>query len=61
MTFDPHDLLSFGLTSRIHIQTASGENIIVDNAGPVNVTPSIHLQNCLLIPTLSHKLLSLVS
>ena len=59
MTFDPHDLLFFGSTSRTHIQTASGENITIDSAGPIDITPSIHLQNCILFPTLSHKLLSI--
>ena len=31
----------------------------VTQAGSVNISSSIHLKNCLLIPSLSHKLLSI--
>ena len=58
MTYDPSDIISFKPTSRTHIQTANGECISVTKAGTVDISPSIHLKNCLLIPSLSHKLLS---
>ena len=56
MTVDPQDLLSTGPTTRTHVQTASGESINVDQAGLVDISPSIRLKNCLIIPSLSHKL-----
>ena len=31
----------------------------VDQSGPVTISPSLKLNNCLLIPSLSHKLLSI--
>ena len=58
MTFDPRDLLTFVPTSRTHKQTANEEYVRVDSAGSVDISDSIHLQNYLLIPSLSHKLLS---
>ena len=58
MTFDPSDFLSTHPTNRTHIQTANGEYVPVAQPGPVNISPSLHLKNCLLIPSLSHKLLS---
>ena len=58
MTFDPMDLLSIMPTTRTHIQTANGEYVQVDKIGPIKISLSLHLKNCLLIPSLSHKLLS---
>ena len=58
MTFDPNDLLYTHPTNKTHIQTANGACVPVANAGAVNISPSLHLKNCLLIPNLSHKLLS---
>ena len=58
MTYDSSDIISFKPTSRTHIQTANGECISVTQAGTVDISPSIHIENCLLIPNLSHKLLS---
>ena len=58
MTFDPSDLLSIVSTSRTHIQTTKGECVSVDRVGSVDISPSLRLKNCLLISSLSHKLLS---
>ncbi|XP_057529817.1 uncharacterized protein LOC130808356 [Amaranthus tricolor] len=58
MTFDPSDFLSTHPTNRTHIRMANGDCVPVAHAGAVNISPSLHLKNCLLIPTLSHKLLS---
>ena len=59
MTFDSRDLLILGPASHTHIQTANGACVSVDHTRPVDISPSIHLQNCLLIPNLSYKLLSI--
>ena len=58
MTFHPSDLLSSIPTNRTHIQTANEECIDVAQAGAVDISPCINLKNCLLVPSLSHKLLS---
>ena len=59
MTFDPCDLLSTNPKTRTYIQTANGECVSVDQSGPVTISPSLKINNCLLIPSLSHKLLSI--
>ena len=59
MTFDPHDLLSTNPKTRTYIQTANGECVNVDQSGPVTISPSLKLNNCLLIPSLPYKLLSI--
>ena len=59
MTFDSTDLLSNGHTNRTHIQTANGECVNVAQAGTIDISSSIQIKNCLLIPNLSHKLLSI--
>ena len=58
MTFEPRDLLSTNPKTRTYIQTANGECVNVDRSGPVTISPSLKLDNCLLISSLSHKLLS---
>ena len=59
MTFDPRDLMSTNPQTRTFIQTANREYVRVDRSGPVTISPSLRLKNCLLIPSLSHKLLSI--
>ena len=59
MTFDFSDLLSNVPTNRTHIQTANGECIRVTQARTIDISFPIHLKNCLLVPSLSHKLLSI--
>ena len=58
MTFDPSDFSSTHPTNHTHIQMANGECVPVAQAGAVNISPSLHLKNYLLIPSLSHNLLS---
>ena len=58
MTFDPKDLTSCIPTPHTHIQTANGEYVSVDTAGSVAISDTLHSSHCLLIPSLSHKLLS---
>ena len=59
MTFDPRDLLSTNPKTRTYIQTANGECVSVDQSRPVTISLSLKINNCLLIPNLSHKLLSI--
>ena len=59
MSYDLSDLVFTIPTKQTHIQTANGECVRVNNAGPVDISPLLHLTNCLLIPSLSHKLLSI--
>ena len=61
-----HDFLSVRSsiqcpTPRTHVQTTNGECVSVDWAGIVDVSPSIHLTNYLLIPSLSHNYYQLVN
>nr|BAK64102.1 gag-pol polyprotein [Eustoma grandiflorum] len=59
MTFDPTDLLTQSPPLKSHVETASGDTIPVQASGPITITPDITLQNCLLVPSLSTKLLSI--
>uniref|UniRef100_A0A803NB30 Reverse transcriptase Ty1/copia-type domain-containing protein n=1 Tax=Chenopodium quinoa TaxID=63459 RepID=A0A803NB30_CHEQI len=58
MTSDPSDIKATQTSHRNQIQTANGEYIPVTKTGIIDVTLDIHLNNCLLIPSLTHKLLS---
>ena len=51
--------MSINSTPRTHIQNAIGKSIEVNQAGTINISPSIELRNFLLILNLSHKLLSI--
>ena len=44
MTFDPQDLSSIHPTSYTHVQTAIGENISVNQVGPVDISSSLHVK-----------------
>lgn len=57
MTNDSSNLISVVPTNRTLIQTVNGEYIGVTKDGTVDISSSMHLKNCLLIPSLSHKLL----
>ena len=56
MTYDSANLLNTVTSSRTQIQTANRERVDVTRAGTVEISPKINLQNCLLIPSLTHKL-----
>ena len=58
MTFDPSNLLTTVPTPQTHIQTANGEYVSVEQAGSVDISPSLHFKKFMLVPSLSHKLLS---
>jgi Pol polyprotein/gag-pre-integrase-like protein len=59
MTYDRNDFISIGTTHKKFIQTASGECITVEGAETINILPGVQLKNCLFVPQLSHKLLSM--
>ena len=58
MTNDPSNLTHAIPSTRAQIQTANRDCVAVIKTGPVEISPPIHFQNCLLIPSLTHKLLS---
>ena len=57
MTFDSSDLRSNVPSNRTYIQTTNGECISVTQSATVDISSSIHLKNCLLVPILSYKFL----
>lgn len=59
MTFDKNDLSVQSKPLRKYVQTASGHLTQVKAAGTINISPNMQLSNCLYVPTLSHKLLSI--
>ena len=59
MTCDPSDFLSIVPTPRTKIQTANEECVEVTRVGTVDITSCMKLKNCRLIPSFTHKLLSI--
>ncbi|CAN6709377.1 unnamed protein product [Malus baccata var. baccata] len=59
MTFDKNLFTSITTSSRKCIATATGTTASVLGAGTVNLTPALSLHHCLLVPSLSHNLLSI--
>ncbi|CAN6568096.1 unnamed protein product [Malus baccata var. baccata] len=59
MTFDKNLFTSMTTSSRKCIATATGTTTLVLGAGTVNLTPAFPLHHCLLVPSLSHNLLSI--
>ncbi|GMY24994.1 Retrovirus-related Pol polyprotein from transposon RE1, partial [Fagus crenata] len=58
MTFDAKDFTQTSLPKRTNIANANGVISPVTGAGTVTLTPTLQLPNTLLVPSLSHKLLS---
>jgi hypothetical protein len=58
MTFDAKDFTQTSLPKRTNIANANGVISPVTGAGTVILTPTLQLPNTLLVPSLSHKLLS---
>jgi hypothetical protein len=58
MTFDPTDLSQHSSPRRTSIANANGVVSPVTGAGSVTLSPFLQLSNTLLVPSLSHKLLS---
>ncbi|CAO2836159.1 unnamed protein product [Amaranthus hypochondriacus] len=58
MSYDPADFLTRDKPMKNIIKTANGEGIKVRGAGTVSFTNNLTLKNCLFVPDLSHKLIS---
>lgn len=56
MTYESFDLLSISHTPCTNIQTRNGDCVDVTRASSVDVSSSINLKICLLIPSLTNKL-----
>nr|XP_043611991.1 uncharacterized protein LOC122583676 [Erigeron canadensis] len=59
MTSDISDFSIFSKPKRTHIQAANYGKMDVMNGGSVMISPNIRLTNCLYVPSLSYKLLSI--
>lgn len=57
MTFDATDFVQTSQPRRMCIANANGGLSPVTGAGTVNLSPTLSLTHCLLVPSLSHKLL----
>jgi len=58
MTFDPADLSHHSSPQCTSIANANGVVSPITRAGSMTLSPSLQLSNTLLVPSLSHKLLS---
>ncbi|XP_071727448.1 uncharacterized protein [Rutidosis leptorrhynchoides] len=58
MTFDEKDIIFKTKPKKNWIQTANGEIVKVKSGGTIEISPTIKIPNCLYVPALSHKLLS---
>ncbi|KAH6764702.1 hypothetical protein C2S51_015951 [Perilla frutescens var. frutescens] len=59
MTFDASDIITRTQPLKTHVQTVNGELAPVLGAGTINLSSTLQLSNCLFVPSLSHKLLSI--
>ena len=59
MSFDASDFLAISESSKSYVQIVSGDLAQVQGAGTINISPTLRLSNCLFVPLLSHKLLSI--
>ncbi|KAJ0565548.1 hypothetical protein HanIR_Chr06g0263791 [Helianthus annuus] len=59
MTCDLSDIMSKSQPKGTHIRTANGDVCHVKGGGTIEISPTLKLSNCLYIPSLSHKLLSI--
>ena len=58
MSYDRSDFEELTKSKRIYIETANGEFTPVEGSGTIQISPSLKISNCLFVPTLSQKLLS---
>ncbi|KAJ0017590.1 hypothetical protein Pint_11215 [Pistacia integerrima] len=58
MTFSAMDFITTSLSKRTNISNANGVTSPITGAGTVALSPLLQLHNMLLVPSLSHKLLS---
>ncbi|KAJ0493166.1 putative RNA-directed DNA polymerase [Helianthus annuus] len=59
MTFELSDMSSMTKPQRTQIHTANGGTMQVKGGGTIEILPTMRLSNCLYVPSLSHKLLSI--
>ncbi|XP_022032681.1 uncharacterized protein LOC110933783 [Helianthus annuus] len=59
MTYDPSNFATSTKPTKSYIQTANIENMNVKYGGTIEISPMLKLSNCLYVPSLSHKLLSI--
>jgi len=60
MTHDPHDFNNLSTPVKTHIETTtSGELVTVQGEGSIVLSKELKLENCLYVPVLSSKLLSI--
>ncbi|XP_022028390.1 uncharacterized protein LOC110929538 [Helianthus annuus] len=59
MTFEPLDILSMSNPQKTQIHTANNGTMQVKGGGTIEISPTMKLSNCLYVPSLSHKLLSI--
>ncbi|GJU34847.1 hypothetical protein Tco_1183201 [Tanacetum coccineum] len=59
MTYDLSDFATSTKPTKSYIHTANGEKMNVRNGGTIEISPTLKLSNCLYVPALSHKLLSI--
>ncbi|XP_071687473.1 uncharacterized protein [Rutidosis leptorrhynchoides] len=59
MTFNKNDIIINTKPNKTKIKTANGGIIQVKGGGTVEISPNLNLKNCLYVPDLSHKLLSI--
>lgn len=59
MTFELSDIVSRSKPKINHIKTADGGIAHVKGGGTIEISPTLKLSNCLYVPSLSHKLLSI--
>ena len=59
VTNDKNDIVDSTVPRKNFIHTANGELAPVEGAGVVKLTPTLKLSNCLFVPSLSYKLLSI--
>ena len=59
MSYDPNDFLTYEEPQKKKIiKTTNGEGTKVEGAGTISFSKKVTLNNCLFVPALSHKLLS---
>ena len=58
MSYDPLDFHTHTKPKKNLIQTANGGYSLVEGAGSIELNPALKLKNCLYVPSLSQKLLS---
>ena len=58
MSFDASDFSDVTTTRKKYVQTANGHRIPMQGAGTIQISPTLQIKNCLYVPTLAHKLLS---